>query len=579
MNDKIMFVKARVKVFRVLKVLSYLLGFPLMLYAVYAGARAIGGYDVTKSVSTAAFWVVAGCCIGFAALHVAIELLLRKKDIFLRALVTAITALAAITIPVLCVEASARKGFNELSDGYANAGYRYDGYEKQLSDYLDRVKAHDRAFGDFLALYNLEGTDGWLSGGNVDTTPTADADDEKGIFLAGYGDYKHYVFGKDFGGSYGMNGLYADGFIFGYKQAEYILKTYYGVRDEFAKEGLDADEALKAALAALDAEGSAWREYQKTEEYIRAYGAAPAAAKGETKIKIGGSDYDLYDLYAGHYYLTPAKVKELLNTFTGYIAILPVTGDLVAIIEGVASISGMEISEESLAILRDYRNLDYDGIMQILNDLNIESGGQVLNEEFILNLLSDLSFYQSPATYPQMFFIEDASLRDYAYAKYLGTKHGALVGSVLIGDSVGEVTLNASGNAPMSQSALMSLFARIDAEEEYMTAYYPWLSARNGLIRFGGLIPAAIILAYFFASAEKKSMKRLFALETGVEREAKKESGFKEFDAVAETGAAKDAKESGTDFIEFDGAKTASVRTDEELPDGTDGYGEQGGEA
>jgi hypothetical protein len=131
-----------------------------------------------------------------------------------------------------------------------------------------------------------------------------------------------------------------------------------------------------------------------------------------------------------------------------------------------------------------------------------------------------------------MFFIADADLRDYAYAKYFAAKHGAVVGSVLIGDSVGKVTIDGAGSKPLSAEALSSLFRRIDAENEYMTKYYPWFSARDGLIRFGGFVSAAILLAYLFADAEKKSEKR-FAL--GNKRDGKTDSLKQE---AAEAGSA-----------------------------------------
>ncbi|MDR2635001.1 MAG: hypothetical protein LBC13_03355, partial [Clostridiales bacterium] len=385
MDKEMMFVKAKMKTFRVLKVLSYLLGFPLMLYVIYAGAKQLGVYEVAETVDMSAFWIAFWCCVGFAVFNAAVEILLRKKKTLFRGFIIAAVALLAVMIPAVSVEESARKSFNELRDGYAATGYVYDGYEKQLSDYLDRAKSHDRAFDDFVKLYNLDGTAGSLMGGNTDGTPTAEASDKNGIFLSGYGGYEHYVFGREIGGSYSMNGLYADGFVFGYDQAKYILTTYYAVRESYAAKGLDADAELKSALAELDADGSVWSAYKQTEEYLRAYGDAPAAGKGELKTDIGGSEHDVYDLYAGNYYLTPAKVKKLLNAAAGHITGLPVTGDLVEIIKTVASIAGFRLSEESLDALNNYRDLNYDGIMTVLSDLNIELDGGILNEEFILN--------------------------------------------------------------------------------------------------------------------------------------------------------------------------------------------------
>jgi hypothetical protein len=114
-----------------------------------------------------------------------------------------------------------------------------------------------------------------------------------------------------------------------------------------------------------------------------------------------------------------------------------------------------------------------------------------------------------------MFFIEDTALREYAYAKYLGTKHGMTVGSVLIGEGVGAVTLdNLSGNTPMTEGQLTALFNRIEIENYYMPKYYPWLAVRDSLARFGGFAPVAVILAYCFACAERKQTKKITVKET-----------------------------------------------------------------
>jgi hypothetical protein len=508
-----MLVKAKATFFRVLKVASYLLSFPLLLYVIYGDAKTLSGYGVTAASGMSAFKLIALCFLGVAALQVVIGFVLRKKDFFVRALTAAVAASAVVVIPVLGIEIGIKKDFDLLRTQYAeDGGYDFERYEKQLTDYIGLAASHDKALNGFMGKYNLSGTNGTTKGGNLDRTPTAAASDPKGIFLKGYADYGHYIFGEAVGGTYSMNGLYADGFIFGYNQAQYILNTYHNIRNTYAAMGLDADAALESALTALELDGSAWKEYQKTEEYLRANGDAPAVGEGEQKILIGDREYDVYRMFAGHYYLTPDEVKEMLNTLTGYIAGAPVTGDIVAIIEGLNGLIGLNLSDEILDILRNYRDLDYDAFMEILDNLAIDIGGQTLNEALILQYISDYSFYQSPTSYPKIFFIKNGALRDYAYAKYLGTKHGAFVGSVLIGDGVGAVTLdNTKGNAPMSEKELDKLFARIEAEQAYMSEYYPWLAVRSGLIKFGGLVPAGMILAYFFAAAEKKNFYRLIA--------------------------------------------------------------------
>ncbi|MDR3294005.1 MAG: hypothetical protein LBT20_07900 [Clostridiales bacterium] len=510
--DTITFTKARATFFRVLKIVSYLAGIPLLLYVVYGDAKALSGFGVTAGSGMSAFKIIALCFGTVVALQVVAGLLLGKKDFFVRALIVTIAASAATFIPVLFIDTTVKAAFGEMRAEYSTSGeYDFERYERQLSDYLWRADNHEKAKKSFLSTYNLEGTVGTTKGGNLDGTPTTAAGDKNGIFLKGFEDYTHYVFGSEVGAAYSLNGLYADGFVFGYNQAEYLLSTYYKVKNDFASRGLDADKELKNALDALDAGDTVWTRYQLTTEYLRAYGAAPAADRGAEKIKIGNGEYDVYKLFAAHYYLTTDEIKSILNTLAGNLAGLPVTGDLVTIIEGLNTLIGLNLSNEVLDILRDYRALDYDALMKVLDDLKIDIGGEILNEAYLLKFISEFSYYQSPTTYPKMFFIGDSALRDYAYAKYLGTKHGATVGSVLIGDKVGAITLDNGGSSPKSESELTALFARIRIESEFMPKYYPWLALRAGLVKFGGIVPAAMILAYIFADAEKKNINRLIA--------------------------------------------------------------------
>jgi hypothetical protein len=183
--------------------------------------------------------------------------------------------------------------------------------------------------------------------------------------------------------------------------------------------------------------------------------------------------------------------------------------DFAALIKGIDGIAGLNLPQSVIGLLDNYGDLDYDGLMAAIGDLDIYVGGKPLNEETVLELISGYSFYNSPITYPKIFFLGEGELRDYAYAKYLGTKHGAVVGSVLIGNKVGPVSLDNAGNNPMSIAQLTSLFNRVETEREYMPKYYPYLAVRSAVIKYIGLVPLAILLAYVFAYAEKKQLDKI----------------------------------------------------------------------
>jgi hypothetical protein len=502
-------VKTKATLLRVLKVLTYLFGFPLLLYFAKNDAAVLESIGITASTADAAYKILIVCFIVVVAAQLIVGFAMRKNSFLTRTLVVAAVAVVAVLAPVLYIENGVKAEFDRMREKYADSGYDFARFEKQVSDFAGRARGYENAVGGFMSTYNLSGSDG-SANGNLDKTPTTDKSGN--IFLKGYGDFKHYTFGKDAGNAnYSMNGLYSDGYIFGYNQAEYILTVYYKTLNKYKAAGLDADVELRKALDELDKEGSVWSDYKLTEEYLRGYG--DSAVDKDAKIEIGGKKYDLYRLRADNYYLTKDEVKTMVDKLFDELSQNKAMGELVALIKGVNGLMGLNLPQEVIDVLDDYKNLDYDGLIAAVEALNIEIGGKILNEDTLLGLISDYSFYQAPSSYPKMFFIGDEALREYAYAKYFATKHGSVVGSVLLGDSVGRVTLSDIGSSPISEGQLISLFQRVEIEREFMPKYYPWLAIRANLIKFGGLAPLAIVLAYFFAYAEKKQTDRITVKE------------------------------------------------------------------
>jgi hypothetical protein len=502
-------VKIKATLLRALKVLTYLIGFPLLLYLAKNDAAVLESIGITASNADDAYNVLIICFVAVVAAQLIVGFTMRKNNFLNRTLVVAAVSVVAVLAPVFYIENGVKAEFDKMRTQYADSGYNFASYEKQVSDYAWRAKEHEDAVGGFMAAYNLSGTDGY-SGGNLDKTPTTDKNG--GIFLKGYGGFGHYIFGKDAGNaSYSMNGLYSDGYVFGYNQAEYILNVYYKTVREYEAAGLNVNVELQKALDELDNADSVWSGYKLTDEYLRGYGDSDVDRNA--KIEIGGNKYDLYRLRADGYYLTPDEVRAMVDKLFDELSENKAMGELVALIKGVNGLMGLNLPQSVIDILDDYRNLDYDGLIAAIEALNIEIGGKVLNEDALLGFISDFSFYQAPSSYPKMFFIEDEALREYAYAKYFATKHGAVVGSVLLGDSVGKVTLSDAGSSPMSEGQLASLFQRVEIEREFMPKYYPWLAVRASLVKYGGLVPTTIILAYFFAYAERKQTDKITVKE------------------------------------------------------------------
>jgi hypothetical protein len=502
-------VKAKATLLRVLKVLTYLIGFPLLLYFAKNDAAVLQQIGITASTANAAYNILVFCFAAVVAAQLIVGFALKKTGFLTRTLVVAAVAAAAALAPVLYIENGVKAEFDKMQAKYADSGYDFARFEKQVSDFAGRAGSYESAFGGFISTYNLSGEDG-SANGNLDKTPTTDKNGE--IFLKGFEDFAHYTFGKDAGNAnYSINGLYSDGYVFGYNQAKYILNVYYKTLNEYKAAGLDADAELQNALDELDKEGSVWSRYKLTEEYLRGYG--DSVVDKDAKIEIGGKEYDLYRLRADNYYLTKDEVKAMVDKLFDELSENKAMGELVALIKGVNGLMGLNLPQEVIDILDDYKNLGYDELIAAIETLNIEIGGKILNEDTLFGLISDFSFYQAPSSYPKMFFIGDEALREYAYAKYFATKHGSVVGSVLLGDSVGKVTMSDAGSAPMSEGQLISLFQRVEIEREFMPKYYPWLAIRANLVKYGGLAPVAIVLAYFFAYAEKKQTDKITVKE------------------------------------------------------------------
>ena len=130
-----------------------------------------------------------------------------------------------------------------------------------------------------------------------------------------------------------------------------------------------------------------------------------------------------------------------------------------------------------------------------------------------------ISVYISPSTYPIYYFLDnEEGLRDYAYAKYYATVHGAKLGSVLVDASAGEgetqyvgkITMSASGTAsPYTGESLLQLFKKWDFDEEIQKDFYAFFILRSELLTMSAVIVFTLIAAYFFTAQIDKQYAKL----------------------------------------------------------------------
>jgi hypothetical protein len=158
---------------------------------------------------------------------------------------------------------------------------------------------------------------------------------------------------------------------------------------------------------------------------------------------------------------------------------------------------------EDFVELLDYLNEDLtvDQIVGMVNGLGLFE--DPIEKEDLMDLLKGLSFYQSPQAKPIYDFIEDEQLREYGFAKYYATIHGAKVGSVLIGDNIGEVTMDAFG-FPASYGYSLDDLYQLKADLSYKPTLYPLMAARRYMYLLAVVIGLSCIASYYFSNKEKE---------------------------------------------------------------------------
>jgi hypothetical protein len=473
--------KARNLVSRILKIAFYLAGFLLLYHLVYMEASGnLGGQFFGSAAKFPTYYILcAWAAVFFVQLLCAA---LFKKSIKARMIIVALIAFATVLFPVVYCDFVVKKQVEDMAPQYEAKGFDFDSYEIQLGNYGDLASDLNSTVTDFTQYYNIEYDSKVYGSRNTDWSDYAYTKD--GVTFEVDGNTvapeeffleDAYVFGKDKGDAYySKNGMYADGYIFGFTQARYILEVYYNTKKAYLAEGKDIDEELDTALSNLiNNSGSKWNQYRNSSAYTEFY-----------------SD-DLTDVAnARRYYVTEERLSAILSVLGANLGSTGV-GVTIGMLLGVNLTADLSLSD----------------LLTAANAL-----GLTLTEEEVMELLAQFSYYQSPQTFPIFYFIEDDDLRDYAYAKYYGETHGAKVGSVLIGERVGEVTMDKNGNpAEEDIDARLESFQRMDLDKSYMPVCFKWMALRANCLIFAGIIPFSIIAAYFFAYLERKSFNKLIS--------------------------------------------------------------------
>jgi len=510
-------IRRNITVGRVFQVLFYALGFPLMVHLVLISSKPLMdnpliGTGQTQLIGTLNYYKGEGVwgvylALGLWIVFIIFQLLLRlivKRNAWTRAAVATLLAAIIFVAPIMTMDFWLKGKFEEERTKYIEETDTDVGsYTVTNQKYKDKSEEASSAVEDFIKLYNLEKFEGKnYSGKNTDGSET--------------------VHNEEDAAWYSPNGMYADGYVFSFKQATKVIRNYYENKyayDEAHKEDSDPttiNDALSKAIADLEADGNSdWSKYKRGD-------AESDFEMANFKYISSPNEYELAygdEGTAKRYYLTPAKLDAVLGVLGRELGGNEAVSGLLATLSTFGiSLGGIDI--ESLLT----ENLKLADLIALVNGMGLggtlrtlvdpDSTETTIDEAFVFGLLEGFSSYQSPTTYPVFYFIKDEGLREYAYANYYAKVHGAKVGAVLVADEgedpkVGLITLDSSGKpAPNGHDALKQL-DWFEANEKMSKKYYPLFALRERLVKWSALCTLMIFAAYAMTIYIDEKYKKL----------------------------------------------------------------------
>ncbi len=130
-----------------------------------------------------------------------------------------------------------------------------------------------------------------------------------------------------------------------------------------------------------------------------------------------------------------------------------------------------------------------------------------LTVDGVMDLVHSFMYYQSPQEDSIYEFIDTGDdeetelLKEYGYAMYYATKHGANIGSVLLGDNIGQITMDTQGYPSSFAYSQKDLYEIINMQT-YVDTYYPLFLARKLLLVFGAWVALMTAATYHWKSKQ-----------------------------------------------------------------------------
>ena len=479
--------------YRCLKAISYLLGFPLFVVLVFIGsipllegsAFTMMKYDAI--IAAALIWVIA------IVLQIVISIVTKSYNG--RTLFMLIATLIIMVGGSVLLDMYVSGKIDDINKEYAEYGVEVDGYKYQVGwviTWTDRDGLVDKWNDEvtkFTTVYNIGYASSNYGGKNGDGSAIK-YDDKADAY-------------------YSPNGLYADGYIFGFKQAVQVMIDYHQSKFDieydkvepknegdpvtYEANGKSASEELAKALKAVDS-SSEWLAYKKSEEYLAAYGEDGTAYK---------------------FMLNPARLNKLLKSLSDGLKKSGIFDEVDGILSGLSGL-GLDLSLDDLLssvgiTVDDLYNITLDKALKVVNGLGVFD--EPVTEDMLMELLENFSYYQSPTVRPKFDFIEDETIRRYAYAEYYATVHGANVGSILIAEGedgrIGAVSMNGNGYPNSFAYSLPQLY-ELQAKDK-VAEYYPLMILRRYMLIFAGVVAFTMVLMYNFKRKEDETFEKIAA--------------------------------------------------------------------
>ena len=319
---------------RVMKVIFYLLGFPLLLLCVAKDSMLFFNQDVFSETAKNGITAVFLIWVGLALVQIGLYFVMKKQQA-LRTIILIILAVALMIAPVAGLDSANEKKLEELRTEYADKGVTIEDYSLQKQWFValskdKREKGYSYKFTD--KIYNLIRIYGlgeyypvmYRTRSQLNTTAyfklNLDDGDDKIINITADNPDVFDDIVKQSPYAFNPNGLLADNYIFGVENAIDLLIRYneYAKLSVYRQVELTRAEAIASGCYFLDGETYKPLKEDVSETatvFYEKLTIADAYSKMVKEINASATDPTAYDSDAWYNYVN--DVTDILDTRTG----------------------------------------------------------------------------------------------------------------------------------------------------------------------------------------------------------------------------------------------------------------------